>query len=174
MPSTTSLPPQLQRRTCSRNRFSSFSYRPLPSSPVLSRLASEVAHSLSSNPVCFRRFSFAPQSHFLSTIVSLSLSLSLRFSPTIFSLPSFVLSPNFSLPLHVSPLHSECFSRVITFFFFFPAIFLLEPCFLLHSLSFFLFLFLSLYNLSRLYFYTYPFSSIDTFSPYCRPRGRCA
>lgn len=31
-----------------------------------------------------------------------------------------------------------------------------------------------LHNLSRLYFCTHSFSSIDTFSPYCRPRGRCA
>lgn len=53
MPSTTGLPPQLQRRTCSRNRFSSFSTLLILPSRFRSR-------PLSSSRGCFRRFSFAP------------------------------------------------------------------------------------------------------------------
>lgn len=66
MPSTTGLPPQLQRRTCSRNRFSRPSLRRLSHRPPVSL---QKSRPLSFSERCFRRFSFAPQSQFLSSIV---------------------------------------------------------------------------------------------------------
>lgn len=149
MPSTTGLPPQLQRRTCSRNRFSSFSTLLILPSRFRSR-------PLSSSRGCFRRFSFAPTFFCL-------LSLAFPRSPAL-SFPNFSLfyisnasfSPSFA---NVLPGSRDFFTRVspssaLTF---------------VLSLSRWFF-----YNLSRLYFCTHSFSSIDTFSPYCHFRGRCA
>lgn len=135
MPSTTSLPPQLQRRTCSRNRFSSFSYRPLPS-------------RFRSRPLSF----FEPgvfSARLFRSSIALSSDHRLSLTPTFFQL-SFPSPRSFSHLISLSL--STCLLYILNVslasllfsFFLAPAIFLLEPCFLLHSLSFFLFLFLSL------------------------------
>lgn len=149
MPSTTGLPPQLQRRTCSRNRFSSFSTLLILPSRFRSR-------PLSSSRGCFRRFSFAPTFFCLLSLAFHDLQLYLFLISLSFIFRMLSFSSSFA---NVLPGSRDFFTRVspssaLTF---------------VLSLSRWFF-----YNLSRLYFCTHSFSSIDTFSPYCRSRGRCA
>lgn len=155
MPSTTGLPPQLQRRTCSRNRFSSFSAllivpsrfrsRPLSSSRrVFSALLlrSNLLFAVSRSLVHDLRLDLF--SRFLSLFCISNASFSSSF---VFFLPC---SGDFFFSTRVSSLLPRSLSS--------------SPILRLAGS----------FNLSRLYFCTHSFSSIDTFSPYCRSRGRCA
>lgn len=88
MPATTGLPP-LQRRTCSRNRFSSFSAQ-----TRLSRLSE--SRSLSSSAVFGTSLSLTRSDHFRYFTLARGLSLSLvRFSPLSFFVLSFCGVPQF-------------------------------------------------------------------------------
>lgn len=162
MPSTIGLPPRLQRRTCSRNRFSSFSTTAL-SSRVLPSRSSEVAHSLFSETV-------------LSMILLRSpIAASFVYPSPFRSLFLFFLSPssNFSL---LCLLYAPAGIPFVRVYIYILSRYPFTRVLLSSTLNFVFFSFLFsrwfLYDLSRLYFCTHSFSPIDTFSPYCRSRGR--
>lgn len=194
MPATTGLPSRLQRRTCSQNRFPSFS--PVRLCCVRSLRLPPLSPSLSKR--CFRRaLPYAHNCNHSRYIYILHLSPSFSFArfsslPFLFSprsglSPPSVRVPLVSLPFVPSPFLPRSFARILFSLLFvitlLPARFrdlfarvllssALPPCLALLLLKF-LFLFLRLSRISlRARTHTLTLQ-INTFSPYCRSRGRC-